>query len=120
MTVFLGNRTVYKGSITPPALGQETAIIEIADQAEPVILEGYLDLSGLQAGDAVTVKEYINVDGTGLKLYAQNEYSDAQSAPVLRFHSKTLQEGYKVTITQTAGTLRSIGYWFIMLEYEFT
>ncbi|MBS7658118.1 hypothetical protein KEJ20_03040 [Candidatus Bathyarchaeota archaeon] len=117
MTILIGNRTIYQGSITPTALNTETTIIEVADQAEPNIVEGYLDLSNLQDEDVLIVKEYINVDGENLRLYAQATYSGAQAEPIIRFHSKTFQEGYKVTITQTSGTLRSIKYWFLRLEY---
>jgi len=117
MTVLIGNKTVYQGSITPQSLNAETTIIEVADQAEPNIVEGYLDLSNLQDGDVLVVKEYINVDGENLKLYAQATYEGVQAEPIIHFHSKTFQEGYKITITQTSGTLRSIPYWFLRLEY---
>jgi hypothetical protein len=120
MTILIGNRTVYQGSITPTDLNVETTIIEVADQAEPNIVEGYIDVSELQSGDTLIVKEYINVDGANLRLYAQNTYSGVQTEPIIRFHSKTFQEGYKVTITQTAGTPRSIKYWFLRLEYAVT
>jgi hypothetical protein len=43
-------------------------------------------------------------------------YSGPVSDPIIRFHTKTLLYNmmYKVTITQTSGTLRSFPYGFIL------
>jgi len=116
MPVIIQSKTRYSGVITPPDINTETTVVEIQSQADDYLIEGYIDLGNMQSGDVVVVKEYIAVDGDNYRLFAQVTYSDVQSEPVIRFHTKTLlyDMKYKVTITQTAGTLRSFPYRFIL------
>ena len=116
MPVIIQSKTEYTGTKTPSALNTETTIVEITAQADDYIVEGYIDLGALASGDSVTVKEYIAVDGANYKTYATVTYSGAVSDPIIRFHAKTLYKNmkYKVTVTQTAGTLRSFPYAFIL------
>jgi len=46
--------------------------------------------------------------------------SGAQPAPVFRFHAKMLYKNmkYKVTVNQTAGTIRSFPYAFVVQVLE--
>ena len=116
MPVIVASKTRYSGTVTPTDLNVETTVVEIPAQSDDYIIEGYLDLSQLAEGDEVVVKEYIAVDGANYRLFTQVAYSGVQSEPVIRFHTKTLlyNMGYKVTITQTSGTLRSFPYGFIL------
>ena len=114
MPVRIASRTIYSGSVSPSALNTETVVVDIPAQTEFYIVEGYIDLSALASGDAVVIKEYMAVDGVNLRLYAQVTYNGPVSEPVIRFHTKTFKNEYKVTITQTAGVLRSFPYWFIV------
>ena len=95
MPVRIASRTIYSGSVSPSALNTETVVVNIP-------------------GDTVVIKEYMAVDGVNLRLYAQVTYNGPVSEPVIRFHTKTFKNEYKVTITQTAGVLRSFPYWFIV------
>ena len=112
--VRIAARTIYSGSVSPPALNVETVVVNIPAQPEFYIVEGYIDLSALSSGDAVTITEYMSVDGTNLRPFLRVAYSGPVSEPVIRFHTKTFKNGYRVTITQTAGTLRQFPYWFIV------
>jgi hypothetical protein len=80
------------------------------------MVEGYLDLSALQTGDGLIVKEYISVDGQNYWTFLTVTYSGPVSDPIIRFHTKTLLYNmlYKVTINQTSGSAtRSFPYGFI-------
>ena len=114
MPVRIASRTIYSGYASPSALNTETIVVDIPAQSEFYIVEGYIDLSALGAGDTVTITEYMSVDGVNLVPFLRVTYSGPVSEPVIRFHTKTFKNGYRVTITQTAGTLRQFPYWFIM------
>jgi hypothetical protein len=116
MPVIIASKTEYTGSVSPSALNTETTVVEFTAQNDTYIVEGWIDLGNLASGDSVTIKEYIAVDGTNYRTYATVPYSGVVSDPIIRFHSKQLCKSmkYKVTITQTAGTLRSFPYGFIL------
>jgi len=116
MPVIIASKTEYTGTITPSALNTETTVVEITAQSDTYIVEGWIDLGNLASGDSVTIKEYVAVDGVNYRTYATVLYSGVVSDPIIRFHSKQLCKSmkYKVTITQTAGTLRTFPYGFIL------
>jgi hypothetical protein len=102
--------------VTPDALNAETVVVDIPAQSDDYLVEGYIDLSALASGDTVVIREYIAVDGVNYKTFATVTFSGPVSDPVIRFHTKTLLAGmpYRVTVTQTSGTLRSFPYGFIV------
>jgi hypothetical protein len=116
MPVIIQSKTRYLGSITLSDLNVETAVIEIDTQEDDYIVEGYIDLSALQSDDNLIVKEYIAVDGVNYELFLTTSFSGSPSNPIIRFHSKQLTYNmkYKVTITQTSGTIRSFPYGFLL------
>jgi len=116
MGVQIASKTDYTGSVTPSALNTETDVVSISAQTDDYIVEGYIDLSAMQDGDTIVVTEYISVDGQNYRVFLQATFNGAQAQPILRFHSKMLYKNmlYKVTINQTAGTVRTIPYAFIL------
>jgi len=116
MVIYIQSKTRYSGSVTPSSLNTETTVVEVSGQADDYLVEGYIDLSQLQSGDAVEVREYIAVDGVNYQLFIKVTYSGVVSEPVIRLHTKTLLYNmkYKVTIIQTQGTLRSFSYGFVV------
>jgi hypothetical protein len=79
------------------------------------MVEGYLSLRNLASGDTVVLREYIAVDGVNYDLFIPPmQYNGPVDAPAIRFHMKLLTYNmkYKVTITQTSGTIRSFPYAF--------
>ena len=116
MPVVVASKTRYSGTVTPTDLNVETTVVEIGAQADDYLVEGYIDLSQLAAGDEVVVKEYIAVDGVNYREFCTVTYSGPVPEPVIRFHTKTLLYNmkYKVTIMQTKGILRSFPYGFIL------
>ena len=116
MPVFVSDLIPYKGTVTPSDLNVETTVVEVSGLGVPFIVEGYIDLSQLQEGDVVEVREYISVDGTNYRLFLKSSFSGVQESPIIRFHSKTFTDDmkYKVTIIQTQGAIRSFPYRFIV------
>jgi hypothetical protein len=116
MPVVIASKTEYTGTVTPSALNTETTVIEVPGQSDTYIVEGWIDLSQLQSGDTVVIKIYVAVDGVNYYTYATVTYSGPVSDPIIRIHSMQLCKSmkFKVTITQTAGTLRSFPYGFIV------
>ena len=116
MPVIVASKTRYTGSVTPSALNTETVVVDIGAQSDDYIVEGWIDLGALASGDAVAIREYIAVDGVNYRTYATVSYSGPVSDPIVRFHAKTLTYNmkYRVTVTQTSGTLRSFPYGFVL------
>jgi len=115
MPVRIKEKHRVQGSVTPSALDTETDLINLGDQLDDYIIEGQIDLSELQSGDAVTIKVYIAVDGTNQRLSDKLDFSGAQEIPIVRVVAHTIPYNgkFRVTITQTSGTLRTFPYSFI-------
>jgi len=113
-------KTRYQGTVTPTALNTETDIINLADQTDDYILEGQVSLQNMASGDAVTIKVYIAVDGTTQVVSDEMSFADAQTIPVVRVVAHTLlyNAKFRVTVTQTAGTLRAYPYSFLVQVME--
>jgi len=116
MPIVIASKTEYTGTVTPSALNTETTVIEIGAQADTYIVSGWIDLGALASGDAVTIRVYVAVDGVNYRTYATVSYNGPLSDPIVRIHEMQLCKNmkYKVTITQTSGTLRSFPYGFIL------
>ena len=75
--------------------------------------EGWIDLSNMQAGDAVVIKEYVKLKSNGTyRLYDSAEYSGVQAKPGLYVVKLPAKYGIKVTLEQTAGVNRDYDYNF--------
>jgi hypothetical protein len=74
----------------------------------------------MASGDAVVIKTYIAVDGTNQRQVDQITLKDAQTIPVVRIPSCTVAYNgkFRVTVTQTSGTIRSYPYSFIVQIME--
>ena len=120
MPVRIRTKSRLQGSVTPAALNQETDIINLADQTDDYIVEGQISLQNMASGDAVVIKTYIAVDGTNQKQVDQITLKDAQTIPIVRIPSCTVAYNgkFRVTITQTSGTLRAYPYSFIVQIME--
>jgi len=114
--VVVASKTRLYGSVTPPALNVEATVVEIGAQEDDYIVEGYIDLSPLSEGDMVEVREYVAVDGVNYRLFLRVAFTGPVPEPVIRFHAKTLLGfmKYKVAIVQTAGSIRSLPYGFVL------
>jgi len=120
MPVRIKSKTRYQGSVTPSDLNTETDIINIADQSDDYIIEGQIDLSNMADGDEAIIRVYIAVDGTNQRKSDEMEFLGKQDVPVVRIPAITClyNAKFKVTVTQTAGTLRAFNYSFLLQLME--
>jgi len=96
------------GTLT--ADGTEQTVVEVTTIGT---LEGYIDLANMQAGDSVTIREYIRLKSGGTyRLYDSATYTDAQTKPALHLVKLPTKYGIRVTLEQTAGVNRDYDYNF--------
>ena len=96
------------GTLT--ADGTEQTVVEVTTIGT---LEGYIDLANMQAGDSVTIREYVRLKSGGTyRLYDSATYTDAQTKPALHIVKLPTRYGLRVTLEQTAGVNRDYDYNF--------
>jgi hypothetical protein len=120
MPVRIKSKTRVQGSVTPTALNTETVMLDLADQSDDFILEGFISLRELASGDEVILRMYIAVDGTTGELVDEIRVAGPVSPSVFRIPALTLAYNSKprVTVTQTLGTLRTVRFTFIYQVME--
>jgi hypothetical protein len=120
MPVRIKSKTRVQGSVTPTALNTETEILDLADQSDDFILEGFISLRELASGDVVILRMYIAVDGATRELADEIMVSGPVTPSILRIPAMTLAYNSKprVTVTQTSGTLRTVRFVFIYQVME--
>ncbi|MCC6051093.1 MAG: hypothetical protein LM580_10320 [Thermofilum sp.] len=116
MPVVIANKARYAGIAAVSQLNQETTVVELGPFSDDWMVEGYIDMSGLQSGDTVVVSEYVALDGANYRLLYSATVGGPAPQPAVRFHTKTLLSTmkYKVTVKQTGGTPRSVPYYFVV------
>jgi len=119
MTVVIKSKDILAGTATPTALSEPALVVDIPDQPDEYIVEGYIDLSQMLTGDEVVIEEFLAVDGASQRLLTKMTFYNAQDEPIIRFHSKTIKRDakYRVQLTQMKGTLRKYPYYFIKLNF---
>lgn len=119
MTVVIARKDLLAGTAQPTALSVPALIVDIPDQPDDYIVEGYIDLSQMLNGDEIIVEELIAVDGQSRNPLTRATIANEQSEPILRFHSKTIRRDgkYRVQLTQIKGTVRKYPYFFIVLHF---
>ena len=120
MPVRIKSKDRIQGSVKPSDLNVETDLINLADQDDDYIVEGAIDLRELADGDSVEIKVYVAVDGATQSLSDKMSLSGPLDIPVVRIPACTLPYNakFRVTVTQTAGTLRTFYYCFIVQVME--
>jgi hypothetical protein len=88
--------------------GAENTVFEVTEER---VVEGYVDLTNMQAGDSISVKEYMRIaSGGAYVLYGSQPLNDAQTIALLWITPKPGAYGVKLTIQQTAGVNRTFAY----------
>jgi hypothetical protein len=120
MPVRVRYKVRLQGSVTPSALNTETDIVNLGNLDDDYILEGQISLQNMASGDTVVIRVYIAVDGVNQVKSDEMTFSGAQSVPVVRIPAITLPYNGKarITITQTAGSLKSYPYTIIYQVLE--
>jgi hypothetical protein len=118
--VRIRSKTRLQGSVTPTDLNVETDIVNLPDQYDDYIVEGMVSLRNMAAGDAVTLRIYVAVDGVTQDKVDELSFLGVPDIPVVRVPATTVPYNgkFRVTVTQTAGTLRPFPYAFIVQVME--
>jgi len=109
----LVDETPTEGTLT--ADGTEQTLVEKDFTASPKVchLDGLVNLVNMQAGDAITIREYMQNKAAGAYgKYAEETYSGAQTIPMLAVITRWARYKIKVTLQQTAGANRAYDYQF--------
>lgn len=86
---------------------------DVESYEAPIVVEGYLDLATMQAGDTIVVRESSTIEGyTNWRVYADHTYTGVQDEPLVHFTKKLAGNGYRVTAEQTGGTNRTLRNYF--------
>ncbi len=102
----MGIEVIKEGTLN--ADGSEQTLVEFTELGK---MEGYINLSNLALGDTAIIRQYQKVYGE-YRQYAEESYSDVQILPAVYITPKSGKDGVKITIQQTAGTLRAFAYCF--------
>ena len=88
--------------------GTEDTAFEIVAER---MVEAYVDLSAMHAGDSLMVRQYMKIAAEGDYIkYGEVPYDDLQNIPLLWITPKPGMYGVKLTIQQTAGVNRAFPY----------
>lgn len=79
-------------------------------QTSKVVLDLFLDLSAMQAGDTFVLKLYEKVNAGTARVYSSTTYTDAQTIPNKRIECGVVGEGWECSLIKTGGTDRSIAW----------
>jgi len=105
-------KLTHLGSGTMVADGSEQRVFAL-ERSEPFKLEGYIDLSKMQTGDEVIIRQYVRLKPGGeLKKYWEDTYRGIQDNPIIYITPKPSLYGVLVTLQQTAGK-------YITYDWEF-
>jgi hypothetical protein len=102
--------------LTGPAT--EDILVEKTD-AKQGLLDGYVDLTPMAAGDTVVIRQYMKVKAAGAYVqYAEETYAGVQTIKLLHITTKTSKTAIKVTAEHTvvAGALTLDVQFFRRLE----
>ena len=99
---------VAEGTHTPSALSTEETVFETTEKGK---YAGYISVANLQSGDTVTINLYVILkSGGSYELYDSVTLSGAQTKTVVPIYEIPVSYGMKITLNQTAGTIRSYDY----------
>lgn len=71
----------------------------------------YVDLTNLAGGDTARLRQYMKIkNGGSYVLFGSEQYSGAQSIPLVYIQVKPNRRGMKVTLCQSAGTNRNVDW----------
>jgi hypothetical protein len=104
--------TPIEGSVVMDGTEKNVVLDEVSGNPSR-FLEGYIDLSPMESGDTIVIRQYIKIAPAGNYVkHAEETYTGAQTLPLLYIATKTGRYGIKITAQQTAGTNRTLTYQF--------
>lgn len=92
--------------------GTEKILVEKTDDKQG-ILEGYVDLTPMVAGNIIVIRQWMKVKTAGNYVkYAEETYSGEQTIPLLYIVTKAAKTSVKVTAQQTDVTYKTLDVQF--------
>lgn len=79
-------------------------------QTTVCILQVWIDLGNMAAGDEYTIRLYEKVNGSAARLVESWTRAGAQSKPGFTVPTNVVGEGWEVSVQKVSGTDRSIGW----------
>ncbi|MBA7683175.1 hypothetical protein ES703_91535 [subsurface metagenome] len=90
----------------------EVTLVEKTDN-KIGILDGFIDLSTMEAGDTITIRQAMQIKAAGdYVTYAEATYIGEQTVKLLAVLTRTAKDKVKITGEQTAGTVRTLDVQF--------
>jgi hypothetical protein len=120
MPVRIKQKLRLTGTVTPSGLNVETNVVSLDVQSNDYIVEGFISLRNMSSGDSLVVREYVIIDGTNYDKTDEITFSTVPNVKAVRVPAMTIPYNgqFKVTVTQTAGTVRGYPYVFIVQILE--
>jgi len=108
ITIKAGSELKSLGTESTSLNGLEQTVLE-RPGGETTSITGYIDLSGLLAGDVAVVALYIKMTAISpWKTCYKEIYTGHQELPIVHVAKRPENHGLKVTIQQTAGAHKNI------------
>jgi len=109
----------YTGTINLDTVNIEYTVLELKDMDTYYMVTGYLDLSGMQRGSEVYVREYLDLAQGTYKKYLSYRFRGEQIDPLVMVTPKYLTDtdNYKLTLLLSGGQPISIPYKLLVFKY---
>jgi hypothetical protein len=102
-------RSVLDSDTQAASIGVEHTLIDDTTHSGSV-LDGYVDVSNLAAGDAVDITVYMMLLSGGLAIAYKDTFIGVQDKKIIYIPSVTEPAEYKLTLKQTTGTGRNFDW----------
>jgi hypothetical protein len=116
MTPDMPRLTLYEESIEGSVTmdGSEKIIIDVKSPiGTPRTLEGYIDLSPMEDGDTIIIRQYVKLrPDEDYRRHAEETYTDEQPLSLLYIHPRPVKYGVRITAQQVTGTYKTLKYQF--------
>jgi len=109
----------YAGTINLDTANVEYIVLELKNMDTYYMVTGYLDLSGMQRGNEVYVREYLDLAQGTYKKYLSYRFRGEQIDPLVMVTPKYLTDtdNYKLTLLLSGGQSISIPYKLLVFKY---
>lgn len=104
-------RIQHIGSGTLTADGKEQTLVEYTD-SEPFRIEGWINVSAMQAGDQVDIRRYVQLMQGGYELADSYTIMGVPPYPLVRVIPSAAMYGVRVTLQQSVGGYRDYPWEF--------
>jgi hypothetical protein len=113
LVVVIDDYVEAAGEATPSNLGEEKEVWRYESQT-PFQVQGFLNTKNMVDEDVLIIREYVSlVYPASYDLLTERTIYGKQKEPLWLIKLLWIPRGYKITITQTQGTLKSYPYYFV-------